>query len=168
VRPAFLDPVAVKANSIVLSDRNALNAKCKCFPHATRNRLRNPSEIFALEFKGEFRRFKICSVMPTIGTDRRFSGSSGANDGFDLVTKRPSSVHLQFASAIRWLLVIRTLFSVPACAACIAPQHSGDAGELSALFRVFAARQSDRMSFGERAANPAGAVTRLDRERRRL
>jgi hypothetical protein len=34
-----------------------------------KNRLPDPSEIFALEFKGEFRRFKISSVSATIGID---------------------------------------------------------------------------------------------------
>ncbi|ESW87697.1 hypothetical protein X772_11580 [Mesorhizobium sp. LSJC280B00] len=34
-----------------------------------KNRLPDPSEICALEFKGEFRRFKICSVSATIGID---------------------------------------------------------------------------------------------------
>jgi hypothetical protein len=34
-----------------------------------KNRLADPSEICALEFKGEFRRFKICSISATIGID---------------------------------------------------------------------------------------------------
>jgi hypothetical protein len=32
-----------------------------------KNRLPDPSEICALEFKGEFRRFEICAVSATIG-----------------------------------------------------------------------------------------------------
>jgi hypothetical protein len=34
-----------------------------------KNRLPNPSENCALDFKREFRRFGICSVSPTIGID---------------------------------------------------------------------------------------------------
>jgi hypothetical protein len=34
-----------------------------------KNRLTDPSEIFALDLKGKFRRFKICPVSATIGTD---------------------------------------------------------------------------------------------------
>jgi hypothetical protein len=36
----------------------------------TKNRLTNPSEILTLDFKGEFRRFEICSVSATTGSDR--------------------------------------------------------------------------------------------------
>jgi hypothetical protein len=35
-----------------------------------KNRLPDPPEICALEFKGEFRQFGICTVSVTIGTDR--------------------------------------------------------------------------------------------------
>jgi hypothetical protein len=45
-----------------------------------KNRLADPSEICALEFKGEFRRFGICSVSATIDIDRsifKICGDSG-------------------------------------------------------------------------------------------
>jgi len=57
------------SHSIVSSDRNALNSTHKFFLHAMKNRPPNPAEICALESKGEFRRFKICSVAATIGID---------------------------------------------------------------------------------------------------
>jgi hypothetical protein len=38
-----------------------------------KNRLQDPSEICALDFKEKLRRFKICSVSATIGTIGRFS-----------------------------------------------------------------------------------------------
>jgi hypothetical protein len=57
------------SHSIILSDRNALNSVHKFFLPTMKNRLPDPSEICALEFKGEFRRFKICSVSATIGID---------------------------------------------------------------------------------------------------
>jgi hypothetical protein len=52
----------------------------------------DPSEICVLEFKGEFRRFGICSVSATIGTDRsnfKFCGESGI---IGLAEKRPSAM----------------------------------------------------------------------------
>ncbi len=57
-------------HSIVLTDGNALNSKRKFFLHATKNRLSDPSEISALDFKHEFRQFAICSVSQSIGDDR--------------------------------------------------------------------------------------------------
>jgi hypothetical protein len=62
------------------------------FSRTTKNRLADPSEICALEFKGEFRRFGICSVSATIGTDRsnfKFCGESGI---IGLAEKRPSAM----------------------------------------------------------------------------
>jgi hypothetical protein len=52
-----------------LSDRNALNFQSKRFPLTPKNRLVDPSEIRALDFKHEFRRSAICSVSATIGID---------------------------------------------------------------------------------------------------
>jgi len=49
---------------------NALTSQCKFFLSTTKNRRADPSEICALEFKGKFRRFGICSVSGTIGIDR--------------------------------------------------------------------------------------------------
>jgi len=57
------------SHSIILSDGNDLNSKRKYFVHTTKNRLLDPSEICALEFKKEFRRFRIWSVSATIGID---------------------------------------------------------------------------------------------------
>jgi hypothetical protein len=44
--------------------------QCNFFPLTPKNRPVDPSEIRALEFKGEFRRSAICSVSGTIGIDR--------------------------------------------------------------------------------------------------
>jgi len=59
VVPCVSRPLPPHSHSIILSDRIALNSKRKSFLHTTKNRLADPSEICALEFKGEFRRFGI-------------------------------------------------------------------------------------------------------------
>jgi hypothetical protein len=64
--PALLSP---HSHSIVRSHRNALNSRRKFFLHTTKNRLPDPSEIRALDFKHEFRRSAICSVSATIAID---------------------------------------------------------------------------------------------------
>jgi hypothetical protein len=49
-------------------------------PRPTKNRLADPSEICALDFKQEFRRSEILSVSGTTGADRlnfKFCGESG-------------------------------------------------------------------------------------------
>jgi hypothetical protein len=45
----------IHAHSIVPRDRNALNYKRKFFLRMTKHRLADPSKIWALDFKGEFR-----------------------------------------------------------------------------------------------------------------
>jgi hypothetical protein len=57
------------AHSIVLSDHNALIYQHKIFLHTMKHRHPSPSEICALEFKGEFRRFGFGSISTTIGID---------------------------------------------------------------------------------------------------
>jgi hypothetical protein len=57
------------SHSIILSHGNALNFQYKFFLRTTKNRLAEPSEICALDFKHEFRRSAICSVSATIGID---------------------------------------------------------------------------------------------------
>ena len=58
------------SHSIVLSDGNALNFQRKFFMCATKNRLTDPSENRALDFKHEFGRAAVCSVSATIANDR--------------------------------------------------------------------------------------------------
>jgi len=41
----------------------------KIFSLTTKNRISDPSEILALEFKEEFRRSPICSVLQTVDID---------------------------------------------------------------------------------------------------
>jgi hypothetical protein len=55
-----------RSHSIVLNDCNTLNSKCEFFLHTMKNRIFDPSEICALDFKREFRRFEICLVSVTI------------------------------------------------------------------------------------------------------
>jgi hypothetical protein len=55
------------SHSIVLSDGSALISQRKFFQRARKNRLPDPSEICALDFKREFRRLGICSISATIG-----------------------------------------------------------------------------------------------------
>jgi len=47
-----------------------LTFQCKFFLRIAKNRLTDPSEIRALDFKDEFRRFATCSVSTTIGIDQ--------------------------------------------------------------------------------------------------
>jgi len=58
--------IEIASHSIVLSDDNALIYQRNFFRYAAKNRLADPSKIRALEFKSEFRRFRICSVSGTI------------------------------------------------------------------------------------------------------
>jgi hypothetical protein len=62
--------VIPSSHSIVLSDGSALIFQRKFFQYTTKNRLADPSEISALEFKGESRRFRSRSVSRTIGINR--------------------------------------------------------------------------------------------------
>jgi hypothetical protein len=55
---------------MVLSDDIALIFHRKFFLRTAKNRLPDPSEIPALDFKEEFRRSAICSISATIGIDR--------------------------------------------------------------------------------------------------
>jgi hypothetical protein len=51
----------------------------KVVPCTTKNRLPDPSKISALELKGEFWRFGICSASRTIGINRSISRRSRDN-----------------------------------------------------------------------------------------
>jgi hypothetical protein len=79
-RPS-LQPFATPlySHSIVLSDGSALIFQRKFFQHARKNRLPDPSEICALDFKRHFRRSVICSVSATIGIDRSIFEVSNEN-----------------------------------------------------------------------------------------
>lgn len=66
------------SHSIIFSHGNALIFRCKFFLRTTKNRLTDPSEICALEFKHEFRRFTICSVSTTIGVNRSIFAIHGS------------------------------------------------------------------------------------------
>ncbi|MGB6549199.1 MAG: hypothetical protein WBF24_10285, partial [Xanthobacteraceae bacterium] len=76
------------SHSIVLRYGNSLNFKRKFFQRRTKNRLPNPSEIFALDFKREFRRFKICSVSATIDIDWLMFAISNENGHAGLANKK--------------------------------------------------------------------------------
>jgi hypothetical protein len=56
-----------------------------------KNRLSDPSEICALEYKGEFRRLGICSVSATIGIDRSIFKVCGESGVIGSAEKRPSA-----------------------------------------------------------------------------
>ena len=58
------------SHSILSTHRNALIYKRKFFLRTLEHRAPDPSEIFALEFKGTIGRFEICLVSATIGIDR--------------------------------------------------------------------------------------------------
>jgi len=75
------------SHSIVLSHDKALIYRCKYFLRLMKNRPPDPSEISALEFKGEFRRFKIFSVSTTIDIDRPIFKTSRENGGVAFAKK---------------------------------------------------------------------------------
>ena len=56
-----------------------------------KNRLPDPSEICALEFEGEFRRFGIYSVSATIGGNRSIFDTFRDYGIIGLTEKRPST-----------------------------------------------------------------------------
>src|ERR1700730_6523790 len=69
--------------SIVTSTMNAIMGTTQqgtFFPYTLKHRALKPSEIRALDFKGEFRRSAICSVSATIGINRSIPDvSTGAH-----------------------------------------------------------------------------------------
>jgi hypothetical protein len=61
-----------------------LTQQGKFFPYTLKHRALKPSEIRALDFKGEFRRSAICSVSATIGINRSIPDvSTGATIGIN-------------------------------------------------------------------------------------
>src|SRR5258707_11175657 len=64
----------------------------KIFPMTTKNRIPDPSEILALEFKGEFRRSAICSVSKTIDIGRSIFLGVLRKSGVSSLPKRPSAM----------------------------------------------------------------------------
>jgi hypothetical protein len=69
-----------------------------------KHRLSDPSEICALEFKGEFRRFGICTVSATIGIDRLIFDAAFPASSEQQCAKRPS-LHYRFhADGAGWFL----------------------------------------------------------------
>jgi hypothetical protein len=67
-------------------------SSCAIFLHAVKNRLADPSEIFALEFKGEFRQIGICSVSTIIGIDWSIFEVCKKNDITGVAQKRPAAM----------------------------------------------------------------------------
>lgn len=64
------DVIIANTHSIILSHGIALIPQRKSSLPTTKNRLTGPSEICALEFEGEFRRFGTYSVSATIDIDQ--------------------------------------------------------------------------------------------------
>ena len=95
------------SHSIVLSHGNALNFQRKFFLCATKNRLTDPSEIRAFDFKHEFRRSAIYSVSDIIGIDRPILGIFREDGGRQLSAKKTVSngaarVRPQRSSRANW------------------------------------------------------------------
>jgi hypothetical protein len=67
------------SHSITFSHGNALIFQRKFFLRTLEHRAPDPSEICALEFKGEFRRFGACLVSATIRIDWSIFEISGDN-----------------------------------------------------------------------------------------
>jgi hypothetical protein len=78
------------SHSIVLVHDNALIWLRKPFLRTSKHRIHDPSEIRALEFKGKFRRFGICSVSTTIGSNRSIFVCSPPTRPHPRFLKRPS------------------------------------------------------------------------------
>jgi hypothetical protein len=90
--------VSPYSHSIVLCQGNTLIFRREFFRHAAKNRLADPSEISALDFKREFRRFRIRSVSGTIGIDRSILARSARMAGQTRSVK-PSAL----ATTINWI-----------------------------------------------------------------
>jgi len=60
------------------------------FSRDEKSRLPHPSKFSALEFKHEFRRFKICTVSATIGIDWSICHDLSRHAGTAFIEKRPS------------------------------------------------------------------------------
>jgi hypothetical protein len=90
------------SHSIVLSYGNALIFQRKFFLHATKNRLCDPSENRALDFKREFRRFRTCSVSMTIGINRSILADSASMIGRTGSGKKTVSPP---AATINWMKI---------------------------------------------------------------
>ena len=88
--PALLSP---HSHSIVLSHGNALIWQCEFFLRTLENQLCDPSEICALDFKREFRRFGIGSVSATIDNNRSIFDSRAATSRDPLGTKKRTVKH---------------------------------------------------------------------------
>jgi hypothetical protein len=78
------------SHSIVLVHDNTLIWLRKPFLRTSKHRIHDPSEIRALEFKGKFRRFGICSVSTTIGSNRSIFACSPPIRPHPRFLKRPS------------------------------------------------------------------------------
>ena len=89
------------SHSIVLSHRNTLNFQRKFFQRATKNRLADPSENRALDFKHEFRRHAICSISATIGINRSILEFFGCPRAMCPAGKRPSGSK-EKCHIVRW------------------------------------------------------------------
>jgi hypothetical protein len=74
-----------------LSNRNTLNFQNERFPLTSKNRLVDPSEIRALDFKHQFRRSAICAVS-TIGVDWSNLEIFREDGIITLAQKRPSAM----------------------------------------------------------------------------
>ena len=79
------------SHSIVLCDGNTLNFQRKFFLRVPKNRLRDPSESCALDFKQEYRRSVICSVSATIGISCSIFGLRSDRTVVNASPKRPSA-----------------------------------------------------------------------------
>jgi hypothetical protein len=71
--------------------------------HTTENRLPDPSEIGALEFEKEFRRFRIWSVSATIGIDWSILCVLGRDSFVSSAAKRTVSLGYNSAEHIAML-----------------------------------------------------------------
>jgi len=67
-----------------------LNFGRKFFLCLMKNRLADPSEIHAFDFKGEFRRSAICSLPVTIGIDRPILDIFREDGVISIAQERPS------------------------------------------------------------------------------
>ena len=76
------------SHSIILSQGNVLDFKRKFFLSATKNRLPDPSEIRAFDFKQEFRRSVMWMASATIGIDRSIFLCPTANQTVAAVSKK--------------------------------------------------------------------------------
>jgi len=100
------------SHSIILADDNALIFQRKFFLRIVKNRIGDPSEIRALDFKEEIPRFAICSASATIDVDWTIFGNRRSSRAYTHAAGKYRQ-HQQFATRNRVSMRVGTVRPPP-------------------------------------------------------